>query len=99
MSKKDFLKQKYFFFRFLKEKNAFSKYMKYIHCGKYDNVVQMDCLNWDFDSVAKKLGMTEMITSLIMWSSTPEGYRYWLALHTEFKEKFHQTFLKHALDI
>ena len=81
-----------FFLRFLKEKNIYSKYKKYIHNKNYYNVYQRDNNNWSFDGAAIRYGMYRMVSTLICWNSTPEGYYYWDKLHNEFINEYSKKF-------
>ena len=72
-------------FRYLKDKGVYMKYRKYIFCPKTYNRVQKDNPNWSFETTLKTYGLDNMITILIAWDNTDEGYSFWENLHTEFK--------------
>ena len=92
--KKDSLyaEKRKFFLRFLKEKNIYSKYKRYIHNKDYYNVAQKESNDWSFDKVAREYGMHRMISMLIIWDATPEGYWYWYDLHNEYQSKYSKKF-------
>ena len=87
-----YAEKKKFFLRFLKEKNIYSKYKRYIHNKNYYNVVQKGNHDWSFDEVAHKYGIYRMVSMLISWDATPEGYWYWHNLHSEFMNKYSKKF-------
>ena len=72
-------------FRFLKDKGVYMKYRKYIFCPKTYNIIQKDNPSWSFETTLKTYGLDNMITILITWGNTDEGYGFWEKLHAEFK--------------
>ena len=83
-----YIKQKKFFFRFLKENGVYSAYIKYIRNPKTYNFWQREYPNWTFDSCAMSNGMNNMVSVLITWDSTDEGYNFWNRLSIKFNKEF-----------
>jgi hypothetical protein len=72
-------------FRFLKDKGVYIKYRKYIFSPKTYNRTQKDNPDWSFEKTLKTYGLDDMITILITWDNTDEGFQFWSDLHEEFK--------------
>ena len=89
--------QKRFFIRFLKENNVYGKYVRYIRNKKYYNCYQKNLeaegKYWSFDACALKSGMQCMVSMLISWDRTPEGFDFWNRLSEKFKTEFRKRFL------
>lgn len=84
--------RKKFFFRFLKDNGIYAAYRKYIFNPKTYNVYQTTTSNWSFDKCAEKYGMLCMLSMLITWDETREGYEYWSKLNKKYKEEFRKKF-------
>lgn len=71
-------------FRFLKDNGVYAKYRKYVFSPKTYNL-QKDCPSWSFENTLKNYGLNSMITILITWDNTDEGYKFWFDLHKKFE--------------
>ena len=85
-------KQLKFFFRFLKDNGIYSAYKRNILNPKTYNQVQIQDNNWSLEKCARKYGVDKLITMLISWRNTKEGYDYWLKKHVKFVIKFRKKF-------
>ena len=94
MTDEEYKKRKKFFLRFLKENGVYSRYMRYIKSPSTYNGFQKNIPNWTFDKCAKKHGMSSMVTMLISWSKTEEGYDFWENIHNIYLEKYTNFFNK-----
>ena len=72
-------------FRFLKDYGAYMKYRKYIFCPNTYNRVQKDNPDWSFENTLKTYGLYNMVTILITWDKTDEGFEFWADLHAKFR--------------
>ena len=72
-------------FRFLKDYGAYMKYRKYIFCPNTYNIVQKDNPDWSFENTLKTYGLDNMVTILITWDKTDEGFEFWADLHAKFR--------------
>jgi hypothetical protein len=79
-----------FFKRFLKEHGVYSKYRRYIRDKKTFNGFQMQHSDgWAFEGAVKEIGdIRLMITRLISWSCTKEGFTYWEKLHKKLRIEY-----------
>lgn len=79
-----------FFKRFLKEHGIYSKYKRYIRDRKTFNGFQKQHSDgWTFEEAVKDIGdIRLMITRLISWSSTKEGFTYWEKLHKKLRIEY-----------
>lgn len=88
--------QKRFFTRFLKENNVYGRYIKYIKNKTYYNGYQTSSEKkhkyWSFDTCAEENGIQNMVSMLITWDRTPEGYDFWHDLSERFKREFRKRF-------
>lgn len=96
MSGKDYRCRKRFFLRFLKENGVYSAYKRYISSPKTYNQFQKTTVNWTFDKCAKKHGMINMVSMLITWHRTKEGYDFWQNLHCKFRSMYEEEFYNDA---
>ena len=85
-------KQLKFFFRFLKENGIYSAYRKYINNPKTYNGYQKTHKKWTLEKCAAENGVGMLITMLISWSNTKEGYNFWCQKHIKFGQKFNKKF-------
>jgi hypothetical protein len=85
-------KQLKFFFRFLKENGIYSAYKRNIFNPKTYNQFQKHDKNWSLEKCARKHGVDTLITMLISWCNTKEGYDYWMRKHVKFVTKFRKKF-------
>ena len=85
--------KKRFLIRFLKENGLYSAYRRYIHSKKTYNVYQKETPNWSFDDCALSNDMSVMISRLIVWDKTKEGYEFWHKLHLKFNDEYRKKFL------
>ena len=85
-----FKMRKRFFFRFLKENGLYHSYYKYIHSRKTYNGFQKRYANWTWDMCASCYGVKSMISMLIAWDKTDEGYEYWADKHDKFQQKLNK---------
>ncbi len=79
-----------FFKRFLKEHGIYSKYKRYIRDEKTFNGFQKVHGNrWTFEGAVKEIGdISFMITRLIAWNRTEEGYEFWQNLHKKLRNEY-----------
>ena len=65
-------------------------YRKYIRNRKTFNCFQKQHSNgWTFEEAVKEIGdISLMITRLISWSSTKEGFGYWQILHNKLRSEY-----------
>ena len=79
-----------FFKRFLKENGVYSRYKRYIRDKKTFNGYQrQNGSGWTFEEAVKDIGdIRLMITRLISWSCTKEGFSYWEKLHKKLKIEY-----------
>lgn len=84
-----------FFFRFLKENGIYSAYKKYIFNPKTQNQYQKHHPNWSIRKCAISDGTKKLITMLITWDRTKEGYDYWYKWHCKFLREFSSKFEKY----
>lgn len=78
-------KQKYkikFLVRFLKEKNAYSRYRHnlFLEKGYYSRGFLKTYMNGG------------ILSNAFVWRTTKEGYEYWKELHYEFLKKYYEAF-------
>jgi hypothetical protein len=79
-----------FFKRFLKEHGIYSKYKRYIRDRKTFNGFQKaHTRGWTFEGAVKEIGdIRLMITRLIAWSNTKEGFTFWENLHKKLRQEY-----------
>ena len=79
-----------FFKRFLKENGVYSRYKRYIRDKKTFNGYQKQhSSGWTFEEAVKDIGdIRFMITRLILWSNTKEGFEYWENLHRKLRREY-----------
>lgn len=72
--------------RFLKEKGVYSKFIKYISNSKHYNMQKSYPFNdsYSLDWGLETFGVVCIISSLITWDTTDEGYEFWHTLCKEF---------------
>lgn len=90
--KKDvsFSKDIKFFKRFLKEHGIYSSYRRYIrNKGTFNGYQKQHTEGWTFEGAVKEIGdISFMITRLIAWSHTEEGYEFWQNLHKKLRNEY-----------
>lgn len=77
-----------FFFRFLKDNGIYSAYKRNIFNPKTYNQFQKQDKNWSLEKCARKHGVDTLITMLIAWDKTKEGYNYWCNLHCKYLKEY-----------
>ena len=81
-----------FFFRFLKENGIYSAYKKYINNPKTYNGYQKTHKKWTLEKCAAETGVKTLITTLISWTETKEGYDYWRRMHCKYLVEYNRKF-------
>lgn len=79
--------------RYLKEKGLFKKYFLYIHNPKTYNQFQKSFEGeFTFKLAVEYLGVKDLISRLISWVETEEGYSFWKKVYDDFRQKFTDEF-------
>ena len=73
-------------FRFLKEKGVYRKFIKYISNKKHHNMQKryQSRDSYSIEWCLEEFGVVSIISSLIAWNTTDEGYDFWCNLCKEF---------------
>lgn len=73
-------------FRFLKDNGIYKKFIDYTANPKYYNL-QGRCLStMTINEYIEERGVSDIITEMLTWSETPEGWDFWYRNHEEFKK-------------
>lgn len=78
--------------RYLKEHGAYAAYRRNIHDEKCYKVWQRNYPNWTFKDAVKYFGVRLLITKLIVWNATNEGWDYWNEMHQNFIKLYDEKF-------
>lgn len=81
-----------FFLRWLKENKIHQKYFKYILNPKHYNLYQRNNPDFTISSAGKQYGYHLLVSYLISWNSTREGYEYWERLSLKYKKDYRNHF-------
>jgi hypothetical protein len=81
-----------FFKRYLKEHGAYAAYRRNIHDEKCYNVWQEKNPDWSFKNAVEHFGVKLLITKLITWNNTSEGWDYWNKMHQDFYRLYDEKF-------
>lgn len=72
--------------RFLKDNGIYKKFIDYIANPRYYNM-QNKCFSAiTINEYIEERGVRRIITEMLTWNETPEGWDFWNRKHEEFKK-------------
>lgn len=78
--------------RYLKEYGAYVAYRKNIRNKKCFNGWQKNTPMWSFKEAVEFFGVRPLITRLMVWDKTKEGWEYWNNLCKHFYQLYDEKF-------
>lgn len=88
----EMIKELKFFKRYLKEHGAYAAYRRNIRSKRCFNGWQNSTPIWSFKEAVEFFGVRPLITRLMVWDKTKEGWEYWNNLCKHFYQLYDEKF-------
>ena len=76
--------QKKILFRFLKDRGIYRTFLRYIKTPAYMNMQREPGFPKTFDEYVEKRGVRYIITEMLIWDRTKQGWSFWDNTHDAF---------------
>ena len=91
-SYEEMIKELTFLKRYLKEHGAYAAYRRNIRSKRCFNGWQRSTPIWSFKEAVEFFGVRPLITRLMAWDKTKEGWEYWNNLCKHFYQLYDEKF-------
>jgi hypothetical protein len=76
--------QKKILFRFLKDRGIYRTFLRYIKVPAHANMQRKTDFPQTFNEYVEKRGVRYIITEMLHWASTKQGWSFWDNTHSAF---------------